>query len=90
MHLVVLLYQTLLNLRTKKASEFLDHHLQPLMGPGMSYGKGNNGFLSKLKNLNKVLDNAILVRAEIYVGLFGSSPKVSPKEIHYLAAHNQG
>ena len=39
----------------------------------MSYTKNNNGFLPKLKNLKKVLDNAILVTAEV-VGLYPSIP----------------
>ena len=50
---------------TEKASEFLDHHLQPIMRSGMSYIKDTNDFLSKLKNLKKVPDNAILVTADI-------------------------
>ena len=45
---------------TEKASEFVDYHLQPIMRSGMSYIKDTNDFLSKLKNLKKVLDNAIL------------------------------
>ena len=44
---------------TEKASKFLDHHLlQPIMRSGMSYIKDTNDFLLKLKNLNKVPDNA--------------------------------
>ena len=39
---------------TEKASEFLDHHLQPIMKSGKSYIKDTNEFLSKLKNLKKV------------------------------------
>ena len=45
---------------TGKASKFLDHHLQPIMKSCRSYIKDTNGFLSKLKNLKKVLDNVIL------------------------------
>ena len=54
---------------TEKASEFLDHHLQPIMRPGLSYFKDTNGFFSKLKNLKKVPDNAILAATNI-VGLY--------------------
>ena len=43
----------------EKASQFLDHHLQPVMKSGMSYIKDTDEFLSKLKNLKKVLDNAL-------------------------------
>ena len=58
---------------TEKASEFLDHHLQPIMKSGTSYIKDTNDFLSKLKNLKKVPDNAILVTADV-VGLYPSIP----------------
>ena len=37
----------------EKASEFLDHHLQPIMKSGVSYIKDTNDFLFKLKNLEK-------------------------------------
>ena len=58
---------------TEKASEFLDHHLQPIMKSGTSYIKDTNDFLSKLKNLKKVPDNAKLVTADT-VGLYPSIP----------------
>ena len=58
---------------TEKASEFLDHHLQPIMKSGTSYIKDTNDFLSKLKNLKKVPDNAKLVTADA-VGLYPSIP----------------
>ena len=58
---------------TEKASEFLDHHLQPIMKSGTSYIKDTNDFLTKLKNLKKVPDNAILVTADV-VGLYPSIP----------------
>ena len=58
---------------TEKASKFLDHHLQPIMKSGTSYIKDTNDFLSKLKNLKKVPDNAILVTADV-VGLYPSIP----------------
>ena len=43
------------------------------MKSGMSYIKVTNYFLLKLKNLNKVPDNAILVTANV-VGLYPSIP----------------
>ena len=58
---------------TEKASEFLDHHLQPIRKSGMSYIKDTNDFLSKLKNLKKVPDNAISVTADV-VGLYPIIP----------------
>ena len=54
---------------TEKASEFLDHQLQPIMRSGMSYIKDTNDFLPKLQNLKKVPDNPILVTADV-VGLY--------------------
>ena len=41
---------------TEKASEFLDHHLQSIMRPGLSYFKDTNDFFSKLQNLKKLPD----------------------------------
>ena len=58
---------------TEKASKFLDHYLQPIMRSGMSYIKNTNDFLSKLKNLKKVSDNAILVTADV-AGFYPSMP----------------
>ena len=58
---------------TKKMSEFLDHHLQPVMKGGRSYVKDTNHFLEKLKELGKVPPNAILVTADV-VGLYPSIP----------------
>ena len=58
---------------TEKASEVLDYHLQPLMKSGTSYIKDANDFLTRLKNLKKVPDNAILVTADV-VGLYPSIP----------------
>ena len=58
---------------TEKASEFLDHHLQPIMKSGASYIKDTNDFLTKLKNLKKVPHNAILVTADV-VGLYPRIP----------------
>ena len=58
---------------TEKASEFLDHHLQLMMKSGMSYIKDTNDVFSKLKNLKKVRDNAILVTSDV-VGLYPSIP----------------
>lgn len=50
---------------TEKGSEFLDHHLQPIMLSGISYIKETNGFLLKLKDWNKVPNNAILVTTDV-------------------------
>ena len=58
---------------TEKASEFLDHHLQPIMKSRVSYIKDTNDFLFKLKNLGKIPENAFLVTADV-VGLYPSIP----------------
>ena len=54
-------------------SEFLDHHLQPVMKGGKSYVKDTNHFLEKLRKLGKVPPDAILVTADV-VGLDPSIP----------------
>ena len=54
---------------TEKASEFLDHHLQPIMKSGVPYIKDTNNFLFIVKNLGKILENAFLVTADV-VGLY--------------------
>ena len=54
-------------------SEFLDHHIQPVMKGGKSYVKDTNHFLEKRKELGKVPPNAILVTADV-VGLDPSIP----------------
>ena len=37
---------------TEKVSEFLDHHLEPIMRSGMSYINNTNYFLPEIENLN--------------------------------------
>ena len=54
---------------TERASEFLDHHLQPFMKPRVSYIKDTNDFLSKLQHLGKIPENLLLDRADV-VGLY--------------------
>ena len=49
---------------TEKASEFLHHHLQPILKSGVSY---------ILKNLGKIPENAFLVAADV-VELYSSTP----------------
>ena len=47
---------------TKKVSEYLDHHLQPVMKEGKSYIKAD--FLNKLKHLGEIPEGAILVSTD--------------------------
>ena len=65
---------------TEKASEFLDHHLQPIMKSRVSYIKDTNDFLFKLKNLGKIPENAFLVTADV-VGLYPSIPHDEDLEV---------
>ena len=58
---------------TKKMSEFLDHHLQPVVKGGKSYVNDTNHFFEKLKELGNVPPNAILVTADV-VSLYPSIP----------------
>ena len=58
---------------TEKVSEFLDHHLKPVMQAGESYIKDTGDFLNKIKNIHGIPENAILVTADV-VGLYPSIP----------------
>ena len=53
---------------TEKFSEFLDHHLKPVMQEGESYVKDTGDFLNKNKNKNAIPENIILVTLDV-VGL---------------------
>ena len=52
----------------EKVSEFLDYLLKPVMQEGESYIKDRGDFLNKIKNINAIPENAILVTADV-VGL---------------------
>ena len=58
---------------TENLSEFLDHHLQPIIQAGKSYIKDTSDFLENLKNLGNIPSNAILVTADV-VALYPSIP----------------
>ena len=58
---------------TEKVSEFLDHHLKPVMQSGKSYIKDSGHILEKIKTLGCIPDNAILVTVNV-VGLYPSIP----------------
>ena len=57
----------------EKVSEFLDYLLKPVMQEGESYIKDRGDFLNKIKNINAIPENAILVTADV-VGLYPSIP----------------
>ena len=58
---------------TEKVSEFLDHHLQPIMKQGGSYIRDTGDFLAKLKAAGEVPKGPILVTADI-VGTYHNIP----------------
>ena len=65
---------------TEKISEFLDHHLKPLMKQGESYIKDTGDFLEKLKRVEGIPKGAILVTADV-VGFYPSIPHDGGLEI---------
>ena len=58
---------------TEKVSEFLDYELKPVMQKGKSYIRDSGHFLEKIKNISTLLENVILVTADV-VGLYPSIP----------------
>ena len=58
---------------TEKASEFLDHHLKPVMQGSWSYIKDSVDFLRKIKQIGNLPENSILVTADV-AGLYPSIP----------------
>ena len=58
---------------TDKVSEFLEHHLKPVMQNGWSYIKDSGDFLKKIRNVGNIPENAILVTADV-VGLYPNIP----------------
>ena len=58
---------------TERASEFLDYHLKPIMQIGKSYIKDSGCFINKIKNLQNILEGAVLVTADL-VGLYPIIP----------------
>ena len=58
---------------TEKASEFLDHHLKPVMQSSWSYIRDSGDFLRKIKQIGNLPENSILVTTDV-VGLYPSIP----------------
>ena len=61
-------------------SEFLDHHLQPVMKGSKSYKKGTADFLNKLKDLGQIPEGSIIITAGM-VGLYPSIPHTEGLEV---------
>ena len=58
---------------TEKASDVLDYHLKTITQTGKSYIKESGDFINKIKNLQNIPEDAILVTADV-VGLYPSIP----------------
>ena len=54
-------------------SEYLDHHLNPLVSQSRSYVKDTSHFLSRLSKLGKMPEGALLCTVDV-VGLYPSIP----------------
>ena len=65
---------------TEKVSEFLDHHLQPIMKEGESYIRQTEDFLAKLKAAGEFLRGAFLVTADA-VRFYLSIPHIEGLDI---------
>ena len=61
------------NTPTEKISEFVDHHLKPLVSSIPSFVKVTNKFLHKLKSMETLPEGAILVALDV-VGLYPHIP----------------
>ena len=61
------------NTPTQKISEFVDHHLKPLVASIPSFVKDTNDFLHKLKDIGTLPQDAILVTIDV-VGLYPHIP----------------
>ncbi len=69
---------------TEFISEFLDHHLNPLVISIPSYLKDNNHFLSMLAGIGDIPDDDLLCTANI-VGLYPSIPHDEGLEVMWYA-----
>ena len=56
---------------TKKASEFLEYHLKPVIQKSWSYIKDSEDFIEKIKCISNLPDDASLVMVDV-VGLYAS------------------
>ena len=58
---------------TEKVSEFLDHHLKPIMQEGWSSSRILKIFLKKIQKMQKIPQGSILVAADV-TGLYPNMP----------------
>ena len=66
--------QLLTGMPPEKVSKFLDHQLKPVMQKGKWYIRDSGHFLEKIKNINTLPENAILLVTADVVGLYPSIP----------------
>ena len=65
---------------TEKVSEFLDHHLKPVIQKGLCYIRDSQHFLEKIISIGNVPENAIFVTADV-VGLRALKDDLEKKHI---------
>ena len=58
---------------TEKVTEFLDSQLKPVMQSSWSYLKDSDDFIKKIKNINIIPKDSILITADV-VGLYPRIP----------------
>ena len=58
---------------TEKVSDFLDHHLKPIIQEGWFYVKYTEDILKKIQNMEKIPQDFILVTSDV-VGFYPSIP----------------
>ena len=72
---------------TEKVSEFLDGQLKPVMQSSWSYIKDPGVFIKKIKDINNIPKDSILVTADV-VGLYPSIPHEAGLEALEKALNN--
>ena len=73
---------------TEKVSEFLDSQLKPVMQSSWSYIKEAGDFIKKIKDINNIPKDSILVTADV-VGLYPSIPHEAGLEALEKALNNR-
>ena len=73
---------------TEKVSEFLDSQLKPVMQSSWSYIKDSGDFIKKIKDINNIPKDSILVTADV-VGLYPSIPHEAGLEALEKALNNR-
>ena len=72
---------------TEKVSEFLDSQFEPVMQSSWSYIKESGDFIKKIKGINNIPKDSVLVTADV-VGLYPSIPHEAGLEALEKALNN--